>query len=182
MADTLTVSKFEFGLGFTLANDDASAPVSTGVVSYVARFPFAEGTGANQADKIYWSKARSLAGGASEELDLADVLADALGQTLTFVEVVGLVVRVTATNGAGVHVGGSATNGFANWISSAGTFGTDQPKVTVQGGPAGGLFVLACTAAAGYGVTAGTADKLKVTNTDGALAVTYDVGIIGRSA
>jgi len=182
MADTLTVAKFEFGMQFTLGNDDASAPVSTGPVSYAAKFPMTDGVGENQADKIYWSKGRSLAGGASEELDLAGVLTDALVAVLTFVELVGIVVRVTAVNGAGVHVGGSSSNGFANWISSAGTFGTDQPKITVKGGPSGGLFVLVCTKAAGYGVTAGTADKLKIANDDGALAVTYDVGLIGRSA
>lgn len=134
----------------------------------------ATGTGAGQADLIF-SDQRTLAASAAEDLDLAGVLTDGLGTTLTFAKIKALIVKAASTNTNNVIVGGAATNGFVSWAGGA------THTVTVR---PGGYMVLATGSAdtTGYAVTAGTADLLKIANSGGTTGVTYDVIIIGTSA
>lgn len=67
---------------------------------------FSNGTGADQAD-LLWADERTLAASASEDLDLAGVLADAFGATLGMAEVVMILVIAAAANTNNVVVGGS---------------------------------------------------------------------------
>lgn len=135
-------------------------------------YPLSSGTGANQADRV-WSDTRTLAASASENLDLAGVLTDAFGATLTFVKVKALLVRAATGNTNDVLVGGHASAAFVNWVSDATDIVVVKP---------GGLFLLVAPNAAGYGVTATTADLLKVANSSGTTGVTYDIAILGTSA
>lgn len=135
-------------------------------------YPLTSGTGANQADKV-WSDTRTLAASGTENLDLAGVLADAFGATLTFVKVKAILVRAASGNTNDVLLGGHASAAFVNWVSDA----TDVIVVRP-----GGLFLLVAPGASGYGVTATTGDLLKVTNSGGTTGVTYDVAILGTSA
>jgi hypothetical protein len=144
-----------------------SSPLSIG-----QHYPLTSGTGANQADKV-WSDTRTLAASGTENLDLAGVLVDAFGATLTFVKVKVILVRAATANTNDVLVGGHASAAFVNWVSDA----TDVIVVKP-----GGLFLLVAPNAAGYGVTATTADLLKVTNSSGTTGVTYDIAILGTSA
>jgi hypothetical protein len=135
-------------------------------------YPLTSGTGANQADKV-WSDTRTLAASGTENLDLAGVLVDAFGATITFVKVKAMLIRAASGNTNDVLVGGHATTAFVNWVS-------DPTDVVVV--KPGGLFLLVAPNAAGYGVTAATGDLLKVTNSAGTTGVTYDVAILGTSA
>ncbi len=135
-------------------------------------YPLSSGTGANQADKV-WSDTRTLAASGTENLDLAGVLVDAFGATITFVKVKAMLIRAASGNTNDVLVGGHATTAFVNWVS-------DPTDVVVV--KPGGLFLLVAPNAAGYGVTAATGDLLKVTNSAGTTGVTYDVAILGTSA
>ncbi len=135
-------------------------------------YPLSSGTGANQADKA-WSDTRTLAASGTENLDLAGVLTDAFGATITFVKVKAMLIRAASGNTNDVLVGGHATTAFVNWVS-------DPTDVVVV--KPGGLFLLVAPNAAGYGVTAATGDLLKVTNSAGTTGVTYDVAILGTSA
>jgi len=102
------------------------------------------------------------------------------GATITFARVKTIYFNLTTdTASAGVWVGGVASNGLINWISSAGTFGTDQPRVKVRNG---GVFLLSTPDATAYPVTAGTADILRFTNADGSNVATYKLAIVGASA
>lgn len=131
------------------------------------------GTGANQADKIF-SDTRTLSASATEDLDLAGSLTDALGAALTFVKVKAIIIIAAAANVNDVVVGGASANQFV------GPFGAGTHTVKV---PPGGFLVLAAPGAAGLGtVTAGTGDLLKVANSAGGSSVTYDVIVIGTSA
>jgi hypothetical protein len=132
----------------------------------------ANGTGANQADLI-WHDQRTLSSGANEELDLAGSLVDAFGTTLTFARIKAIVIYAASDNGALIQVGGAASNGFINWVADS----TDIINVR-----AGGTFALIAPDATAYAVTAGTGDLLKITNSDGAAAATYDIYLIGASA
>ncbi len=139
------------------------------VLSKSIQKSFSNGTGNNQADKIFRDQ-RTLADGANESLDLAGMLTDPFGATLTFVKVKAVIIENLSTTQT-LTVGGAASNQFINWVGAA----TDTVKI-----PPGGFFAISAPLA-GFGVTAGTGDLLKVLNSAGA-ACTYNVIVIGTSA
>ena len=125
------------------------------------------GTAAGMANQTYHAQ-RTLAGSANEELDLAGVLTDVFGNTITFTKVKALFIQNThATNV--LIVGGAASNGFATLFADA----TD--KINIR---PGGFLLLGATDATAYAVTAGTGDKLKLENS-AAGSLVYNIVIIG---
>jgi|TARA_Y100000034_G_scaffold132026_1_gene194057 hypothetical protein len=128
---------------------------------------FTDGTGANQAKNVFHD-IRALAGSTSEELDLAGGLTDAFGNTITMTAVKGLIIKAASTNGDNIEVGGSAANGFINWVGDA----TDKILI-----PPGGTFALIAPDAGGFAVTAGTGDLLKINNAD-ASGASYTITIL----
>lgn len=133
-------------------------------------FSFTDGTGAAQIQTVF-SDERSLNASSNEELDLAGVLADAFGNTITFAAIKGIIVKAAATNGDTISVGGSAANGFDSWVGATG----DLVKVNP-----GGIFVLLDPGATGYAVTASTGDLLKITNDNSGAAGVYQITLIGE--
>lgn len=133
-----------------------------------------DGTAAGMADKVF-SYTRTLAASATENLDLAGSLTDALGAALTFAKIKAIIVHAAATNTNNVVVGGDATTTFF------GIFADETDAVVIR---PGATFALFCgeADAAGYAVTAATADLLKITNSGAGTGVTYDIIIIGTSA
>lgn len=129
----------------------------------------ANGTGANQASQLFTDQ-RTLGISANEELDLAGGLTNAFGATITFTKIKAIIVSAAAANGGDIQVGGSATNGFNDWVGAVGDLVAVKP---------GGAFAIVAPDVNGYAVTAGTADLLKIANTDGAASATYDITIIG---
>lgn len=132
----------------------------------------ANGTGANQADRV-WRDQRTLAASANEDLDLAGALTDALGGSAVFARVKAIVVRASDANTNNVVVGGAASNQFV------GPFGAGTHTVAVK---PGGIFAVFAADATAWAVTAGTGDLLRIANSAGSTAVTYDIIIIGASA
>lgn len=132
----------------------------------------ASGTGLDQADLVFHDK-RTLSATSSESLDLAGGLTDAFGQSLAFARIKAITIRNLATT-AGYHleVGGAASNAFVNWVGDA----SDVLRI----GP-GGVMQLWNPSAAGYAVTAGTGDLLKINNPNGA-SLEYEIILIGASA
>lgn len=141
-------------------------------LSYAFASQLASGTGAGQADLVF-SDTRTLAASASESLDLAGSLVDALGATLTFARVKGLIVVAAAANTNDVVIGGATSNAFVGPFADA----TDKIKVKP-----GGTIALWAPGATAYPVTAGTGDLLQIANSAAGTSVTYDVIIIGASA
>lgn len=132
---------------------------------------FLVGTGANQADMI-WTDERTVTTGATDDIDLAGVLSNAFGATLTFAEIVGIILVSDAANTTTLTIG-AGTNPWITMFLATG----DGIKV----GP-GGVFVNFAPDASGLGaVTAGTGDILRITNSAGASA-TYKIVVLGRSA
>lgn len=148
---------------------DFGAPVSS--VDYSKTVDFTSGTGAGQAD-LNWSDQRTLGTGATEDLDLAGVLTNAFGTSLTFVKVKGVLLYAATANTTVLTISRVATTGF-------GLFDADGDAMKLY---AGGFFAwCAGTGNNGAAVTATTDDTLTVTNAAGASA-TYDVHIFGTSA
>jgi hypothetical protein len=173
MAQTLTVSRVRTDCSFELKNDDTLAPATTNPTPSLT-LSLANGSGAGKANKIY-AKRRTLAAGASEELDLAGTLPDPLGGAVVFTKIrVIIILLQPSPAAASLLIGGSAMNAFVNWVGAAAA----QPRV--GNGPTGGIFMTTRCDATGFAVTAGTGDLLKITNEDGALAATYDIILIGE--
>lgn len=126
------------------------------------------GTATGQASKIF-SDQRTLAASATESLDLAASLVDALGSTLTFATIKAIYIKASADNTNDVIVGGAASNAFY------GPF--DAADNTVQVKPGGAMLLVAPKT--GWAVTASTADILKIANSAGTTGVTYDVVLVG---
>lgn len=145
----------------------ASAPLSIS-----QQITFTEGTGANQANRV-WSDTRTLTASATEDLDLAgSALLDPYGAAVVFARVKGLFVRAASGNTNNVVLGG-VTNGWAALISPAAS-----GLVTLRPGAVLAVFDPSAT---GMAVTAGTGDLLHVANSAGSTSVTYDIVIIGSA-
>jgi hypothetical protein len=141
-------------------------------IDYRKEFTWADGTGADQANRIFTDQ-RTLSASATEDLDLAGVLTDAFGATLTFAEVSAIIIYAATANTNNVLVGGAASAQFATWA------GATNDVVVVR---PGGLLVLVARDATAYAVTATSADLLKIANSAGSTDVVYDIIIVGRSA
>lgn len=129
-----------------------------------------DGTGANQADRIF-SDTRTLSASANEDLDLSGSLTNAYG-TVTFARIKAVFVIADSANTNNVNVSRSTSNGVPLFLAA-----TDGIAVRP-----GGIFLWACTDATGVAVTAGTGDLLNFANSAGSTSVNYSVVIIGASA
>lgn len=130
------------------------------------------GTGAAQADLIFHDT-RTIGASSNDDLDLAGVLANALGGTLTFAKVKAIIVKAASANTNNVVIGNAAATQFL------GPFGAAAHTVSL---PPGGLFAITAPSAAGWAVGAASSDLLRIANSGGSTSVTYDVMILGASA
>lgn len=128
----------------------------------------ASGTGNTQAD-LAFADSRTLASNTSEDLDLAGSLVDALGNTIAAAEVVAVLIESDAANTTNLTVG-AATAEAQLFFGAAGGTAIIKP----------GGFLMAY-APAGWAISAGSADDLKIANATGA-AATYRICVIARSA
>lgn len=128
------------------------------------------GAGANAINEEYIA-VRTLAGGASENLDLAGSLTNFFGETITFARIKAISIELlTTTTSTSIEVGGAAANQFV------GPFGAANDTVEVLNGGALAMFSAGAT---GWTVTAGTGDQLKILNNDGANTATYRITLYG---
>ena len=149
---------------------DNFAPVCAAVLAAL------DGTTANKADLIFADQ-RAVTTGANDDIDLAGVLTDAFGVTITFAELVGiLIVNAPITGSANTTdlTIGLGSNPFLGFLGgTTPTIGPIKP---------GGVFMIFAGDAAGLGtVGAGASDILRVANSAGATA-NYQIVIVGRSA
>ncbi|OGT55481.1 MAG: hypothetical protein A3E01_09235 [Gammaproteobacteria bacterium RIFCSPHIGHO2_12_FULL_63_22] len=123
----------------------------------------------NQADLMFADQ-RTLAASATEDLDLAGVLTNAFGATITAAEIVAIYIEAASGNTNNVNVTRPASNGFVGPFLAAGDGIGVKP----------GEYAL-LVSQTGWAVTAGTGDLLTITNSSSGTGVTYDIVIIGRS-
>lgn len=136
-----------------------------------ALMQFSGGTVADTAD-IVFTDTRTVGSASNDDIDLAGVLTNAFGATITAVEIVGIIVKPARANTTVLTIGGG-TNPWITMFLATG----DGIKVFP-----GGVFVNFAPDASGLGtVTAGTGDILRIANAAGA-AATYDIVILARSA
>lgn len=133
----------------------------------------ADGVAAGQANRV-WADTLTIAASATQDIDLAGALLDALGGTVVLARVKGLFVYAHSDNTNNVDVGGAASN---PWIGLLGA----THKVTLR---PGAVFAVAAgqADALGYPVVAATGDILRLTNAAAGTSVTVDIAVIGANA
>jgi len=137
---------------------------------------FGSGTTAGNIDLAYVGE-RTVTTGANDDIDLAGVLADAMGVTIVAVEIVGILVINKQKNGIANTTNltvGAGSNPLVGYLG--GTLPTVGPIRP------GGVFLMMNPDASGIApVTAGTGDVLRISNSAGASNV-YQIAVIARSA
>jgi hypothetical protein len=179
MSATLT-TKLSILINAALRNTVGSAAADA-LIDTVNQFNWASGVIADAADKVYSVSITRTHASPTGDLDLAGVLTDAFGVTLTLARIKALFVIADAANVNSVVVGGGSaapiTTLFFDYVATVAA----QPALKVR---PGGMLSLIAPQATAYAVTATTADKLQIANgdEDGTTSVTATVIIIGASA
>lgn len=137
--------------------------------THSASVTLTNGTGASQADKVF-TDTRTLTASATEDIDLAAVLTDAFGATLTFAKVKAVIISAAAANTNDVQVTRPASNGVPLFMAAS-------DGIALKPGYSFAFF----GAGTGVTVTAGTGDLLTLTNSAGSTSVTYTIVVIGTS-
>lgn len=128
------------------------------------------GTDALGKADILWADTRTLAASATENLDLAGVLAGLLGGTIAAAEITAIIVTADKGNTNDVVLFGAASAPFNGPLSGT------TPKLTI-----GPDDVALITNKKGWAVTATSADIILVANSSSGTAVTYSITLIGRT-
>lgn len=179
MSATLT-SKITILINSLLAN-------TVGIINAQGQFDrtithaLTSGVGANMADKLYTAQITRTHASPAADLDLAGVLVDPLGTTITMVKVKAIAIIAASTNINSVVVGGGATAPMTSIFFDYAATALAQPAMRIK---PGGSMILIAPDANGYALTATTADKLQIANgdEDGTTSVVVDVVILGVSA
>lgn len=130
----------------------------------------AAGTDALGKADVLWADTRTLAASATENLDLAGVLAGLLGSTVAAAEISAIIITAAAGNTNDVVFFGAASNAFNGPLSGT------TPKLTI-----GPDDVALITNKKGWTVTATTGDIILVANSGAGTPVTYTITLIGRT-
>jgi hypothetical protein len=140
-------------------------------IAWGATIDIPTGTTDGKADRS-WSDQGSIAASGETLLDLTGILTDVFGGSANFAKVKGILVKAGEANVNDLEVGGAGSNAFV------GPFDAADNKVMVR--PGGYLALWAPKA--GWTVTAGTGDQLRLGNAGAGSAVAYDIIVIGTSA
>ena len=129
----------------------------------------ANGTGADQAN-LHYIDGFSIASGGNTTYDVAGSLSDDLGQSAVFSAIKAIMVIADDTNTTDLTIG-NGTNGFD------GPFDDATATVTLK---PGACMLITNPSAAGWAITGGSNDVIKIANGSGATA-TGTLVVIGES-
>jgi len=166
MADLTALAVLSLLGQYTL---DADINTVKDIVDETIELELADGTGTGYGD-LQFHDQRQLSDGGNEELDLAGSLTDQFGSTLTFAKIKLLVIENLSASQT-LTVGNASSNQFV------GPFGAAAHTLGI--GP--NSFAVLIANPAGYAVTAGTGDKLKILNSAGSSCL-YNIFIWGATA
>lgn len=129
---------------------------------------FLDGTGISQVNKIY-ADSVSVAQSVNTDIDLAGALTDQFGVALTFTAIKGILVVAGDSNPGNLTVG-NVTNGITSPFGAA-----THSQIVAPGG----FYANFNPQAAGFTVTAGTVDLLRVASAATVGTYTFDVCVVG---
>lgn len=139
-------------------------------LSLLQSIALTDGTGANQADRIF-TDTRTISASATDSLDLAGALTNAYG-TVTFARIKLLYVSADSGNTNNVNVTRPASNGVPFMLAAGDGYPVHPGCFSLQ----------VWSGATAVPVTAGTGDLIDIVNSGGGSSVTYSIVIIGASA
>jgi hypothetical protein len=172
MTDTVNIASIRIG---TAASISTNPDIGSSTYSFSTNDSntFTNGTGNNQVNQVF-TDTRTISASSSENLDLAGGLVSALNTTLTFTKIKMIEISAATANTNNVLVGGHAA-GLSTMFVLGGDAAIEDVQIVI---PPGGLFVLTAPAA-GFTVTASTADILQIANSSSGTSVTYTIKIYG---
>ena len=171
MAQTLDSIALSWSVAAT-ANNPADFTIAKAALSYAKSFGWTTGAAINQADRCFADQ-RTIAASSTDDLDLTGTaLQDILGANLALARVKLIGVYAAAANTNNVVIGNAASNQFQ------GPVGAVTHTLSI---PPNGSVLLVAPTAAGWVVTAGTGDLLRIANSGAGTSVTYDIVILGSS-
>lgn len=171
MPQTLDATTVGLAIAAT-ANNSFDFNKAVAALTYSKAQGFTSGAGAAQMDRLLADQ-RTIVASGTDDLDLnGTALQDVLGANLALARVKLIVVYAAAGNTNNVVIGAAASNQFV------GPFGAATHTIAI---PPSGMFVAMAPSAAGWPVTATTADLLRIANSGAGTSVTYDVLIGGSS-
>jgi hypothetical protein len=129
---------------------------------------FSDGTGLNQVNKVWGKLAQSLAASSSDSFDFSGSLTDALGVTVVFTKIKLVYIFAYAANVNNVVVG--------NDTNHVPIFSAVTASHAIL---PGNIWCVTNNSIAGWTVTGGTGDIIKITNSAGGTAVVYDIAVLG---
>lgn len=154
------------------ANNQFDLNKATAPLTYAKSFGWTTGAGISQADRAF-ADTRTIIASGTDDLDLSGTaLQDILNVNLALARVKFIGLWAYGTNVNNVVVGAAAANQFV------GPFGAATHTVAL---PPNGVLLLSAPTAAGWPVTAATADLLRIANSGAGTSVVYDIVIIGSS-
>lgn len=179
---TELVASSEIILGWTFTNnEDLSDPVDPGRVRI--QQAFVNGDGDDEANQIWRGRRVVSVATPNDDLDLAGVLENVFGNAVNFAEIKAILIRnlgldngdgtFTPAIGEDLKVGGAGTNPWTAPFADSGTPGTS--RITV---PAGGKLYLE-SPLAGFAVSPGSSDVLRIAHSGSLDDITFDVVLIG---
>jgi hypothetical protein len=130
---------------------------------------FGPGTSAVGQANVLFSDTRTLAASTNENLDVAGVLADALGATINAAEIVAIYIAAAPGNVNDVQFTRPASNGAPIFLAAGDGFALGPGDFSLR------------TYRNGIAVTAATGDLINVANGGAGTPVNYDIVIIGRT-
>lgn len=170
----ITTAQVTIGMQSTLVKtaDFRDGHNANDPLNFSSKTKYTNGDAASKANQ-HWHDKRSLSSGGNEELDLAGGLTDLFGDTVTFTKVKSLYIRNRSTTDT-LLVGGAASNG---WAGTGTPFANATDIILLA---PGAEICINVSSAAGYTVTAGTGDKLKLAHgSTTTAALDYDIAILG---
>lgn len=158
-----------FGVNLTF-NESGTFDLVSGSLQHrkSALIQFLSGSGAGQVNKIY-SDSFSVAQSTNTDLDLSGSLTGVYG-TVVFTAIKGILIVAGTNTGLSNLTVGNVTNGIVA------PFGAATHSIAIA---PGGFFATANPSAAGFAITASTADLLRIATGATAGTYTFDVVVVG---
>lgn len=172
MATTLTAN-VDCNINWSyVSTDDLSKPTE-----YNPKFRFKQvytnGDGDDQINWVWADRRTVTVATANDDLDLAGVLVDVFGNTITAATLkVLFIANLATTSGEDLAIGAAGTNPITDLFE-----GSNTAQLTL--GPAGKF--LAENPHDGYAITAGSADTLRIAHAGAAGDISFDILLGGTS-
>jgi hypothetical protein len=155
---------------------DLSTPDDS--LSRVFELKLSNGTGAEAGNQM-WHDRRTLANGASDNLDMYGVLTNFRGETVNFAVIRAVILSNRVLNTSTLRYGGAAANPWFPMFANSSDIGV----IPLPGATYPAYVCLTAPDAAGFPVGAASADIFKIAHGGEASAdLTYDIIIIGEQA